>query len=141
MSIRKILWLAIPLLLMANTPTPDPNDLLDGDPIATVDALQQEQPLTTDGEAQIFDDGAPLLPPLDSPILTTTFGYMKFLVAAESSRQVFGPFAPIVTHIRIFIGLTLAWFVAYYTYSFIRLQIQFTLFVARWVLRLIDAIK
>ena len=124
------------LLFQVNTPTPEPNTA-DGimdqiDKIsATAQALQDNLTFTTDGE-QVYDaDGKPLLPGYASPAMITTISHAKWMLDSSNTAAVFGPFAPIVNHIRIFFTLALTFFTVYFTIRLIKLALRF----AKWLMR------
>ncbi|MEO1440944.1 MAG: hypothetical protein AAFV33_11105 [Chloroflexota bacterium] len=110
--------------------------------VATIDAFRNDPPLYTDGEQIYNRDGQPLLPALDTPELTQAFGYAKWVLDINNTRAIFGPFAPIVNHVRIFFTLVLAWFVFYVSWRARRLLWRFVRFLWRyqWVLWLISTI-
>jgi hypothetical protein len=103
------------------------------DYLGQVDDQQDNVILSTDGE-QIFDENNnPMLPEFMSPAMLTTLSYMKFLLDSSMARAVFGPFAPIVNHIRLFVLLAFAWAVVYFAVSAIKLLIQLVLFLIRYL--------
>lgn len=134
----ELIWL-LSVVVMAlpqqePTPTPDPAaeaQALQDEAQALIDeAMTQQPPLTTDGQGQIFDDqGAPLLPSTGN--ITIAFSYIKFFYAPSTARAVFGPFAPVVSHLRFFISLALLWLLFYFVQAFISVLIRFALFIAR----------
>src|SRR6056297_2388597 len=100
------------------TPTVNPTEqsFLDEaqDIQSTVEAFAQNPPLTTDG-TQIYDrDGNPLLPDFQSANMLLAMCYMKWTLDPANTRAIFGPFAPIINHLRIAFVLSIAWF-AFYT--------------------------
>ncbi len=107
------------------TPTVNPTEQswLDraGDIQSTVEAYVEEPPLSTDG-TQLYDrDGNPLLPDFSSPEMLTMFGYIKWTIDPANTRAVFGPFAPIINHLRIIFVLSIAWFGFYMFTRLLRL--------------------
>lgn len=97
----------------------------------TAEALQSAPGITTDGQ-QVYDQfGNPLLPAFDSPQMITFFGYAKWALDANNTQAIFGPFSPIIRHMRIFLVLTIVWFTAYFGFRFLKLLLRFM----NWVFR------
>lgn len=125
-----LLWFQTPI----PTPTPPlPYDEDAQDVIATAEAVENDLPLSTDGE-QIYSNGQPMLPILESPALATTFSYMKGVLDANVAQGMFGPFYPIIASMRIFLTLALIWLVFYFVQSLVTVLIKFALFLIRYLI-------
>ena len=119
------------MFFQVNTPTPVPmteaDDILGqvSDMSATAQAMESSQPITTDG-SQIYDsNGVPLLPNSNSTAMINTVSYAKFVLDASSAQAIFGPFSPIITHIKIFFTLSLVWFSGYFVMRLYTLALRF----------------
>ena len=99
---------------------------------ATVQAITDGQTLTTDGE-QIYSNGSAILPDFASPAMITTIGYIKFALDSNNARAVFGPFAPIVLHIRFFSVLIMGWMVYYFGQAVISAITKLILFIIKYI--------
>ncbi len=95
---------------------------------ATAQAIEADQTLTTDGN-QIYNNGSAVLPDMESSAMTSLVAYTKFVVDSRNTSRVFGPFAPIVNHIRFFSVLVLGWFAFYFGQQAISILYRFVLFV------------
>lgn len=88
--------------------------------VTRVEQLQAQAGRLTPGEAgQILYDNFPMLPRIDSAEIVELFSYMKYFLDFSNAQAIFGPFAPIVNHIKIALLLALAWFAIYFGYKFI----------------------
>jgi len=103
---------------------------------ATVQALTDDQSLTTDGQ-QIYRNGSAVLPDFTSPAMVTTIGYIKFALDANNTKAVFGPFAIIVNHLRFFGILVLGWFTFYFGQAAITTLSKFVLFIIEHIVEIL----
>lgn len=97
----------------------------------TAEALQSAPGITTDGQQVYDENGNPLLPVWDSPAMLTFFGYSKWALDANNTQSIFGPFAPIIRHMRIFLVLTVTWFAGYFGFRLLKLLLRFMNWASR----------
>jgi hypothetical protein len=86
---------------------------------------------------QIYNNGQPLLPSVNSPDMQQAMSYTKWFVDSQSTQAIFGPFAPILNHVRIWLLLTLAWMVFWFATKVVTVTLKFSNFIINKVLDLI----
>lgn len=127
------------LLFQVPTPTPlldSMNNSISGY-TATAEALQQQQSITTENGQFYDENGAPLLPNAASPEMLTTMGYMKWMLYGDISG-VFGPFSPIIQHMKIFFVFTIVRFSNYFVLRLINLVTRFVVWlIENWEVALV----
>ena len=122
------------------TPTPAPTnadaaEIQDeaAEAAATAQALQETPFLVPDPDnRQIYDStGSPILPNFNT--MTIVFSYAKILFDAQTGQSIFGPFYPILSHLRLYIIIALLWLQFYYLTKLIIVVIKFALFLIRYI--------
>jgi hypothetical protein len=128
-----------------DTPTPEPTpeatnadaaEIQDeaAEAAATAQALQENPFLVPDPDnRQIYDStGAPILPEFTT--IAIVFSYAKILFDAQTGQSIFGPFYPILAHLRSYLIITLLWLQFYYLTKLIIVVVKFALFLVRYII-------
>jgi hypothetical protein len=117
------------------TPTPAPtiNAFIDdaNELVATAQADQYSFDTT---ENQIYFNGRPILPNLESSNSIRLFSYMKWIVSS-GSQAVLGPFSPLMIPLQILIGLSFISLFVYFWENVIATIYKIASFVLSLVIR------
>lgn len=126
-----------PVLAQTATPTPTPtiipipaDDLYQA--LATSEAIKQQAPADLSAPG-----GQPLLPATDG---SQIFGYAKWLVSSSAAAEIGGPFATLIVHTGIVIGMQMALIAIYVIVLGVVYLVKWAIFIYRLAMELIRTI-
>lgn len=114
---------------------PSPIDIPAGE---LIDALQEADASAGGTGGQLTSpEGAPLLPNINAPLL---FGYAKWLISGAAIQQMTGPFATILTHLALFVGVQMALSAVYGAFYVATYLARWVVWIFRLILQILTAI-
>lgn len=112
-----------------STPIPLPNEEI-------YDALQDADESLGDVDDPLSSpDGSPLLPDQDGTVI---FGYAKWLLSPGAADELVGPFAPVISHIFIYLAMRVALFGIYLVVYLAVYLIKWAIWIFKLVLAIIS---